>query len=569
MEETEQNEHNQNNQTTCTRVLVPTSNYEKVIIQKTVKPKAKLQRPNQQFKCIMASFLLFPNPPSGSFNPNISMMSIDSAWTNVIEATGSYAARDPTSDLDMCINYLNEIQMFLDNRNSNNLESGIDIANMSRGDCSYLDEPPTRPPPPPPSPIVIQSNGTSHNDDPLTSRRILIRILTTLSEINAVQAIRYGKSRQWKNGANSYTISYSHVSNALNMADEEFVKLLTYKESLLGENSPSTTNNTNIDYKTIQTLQNHISSDCNIIHITNSHFSTQRDKFTAYASSRKSYLELKLQPQYLSRDEIKHKVGHYRWTHNPNPKNDYASIRKNDEMELKEIEDAVVMLDDLECLWISEKVSDMLNGVRHDDSYYRQSRTSINNNVNHDSDVNGNVSYNNQQRQILVVDSNKRYNGIRPMQNLQHPRVSFEEYPDPTNFGWIFTGSCDESFVEFFEKTMDDRPNHNNNNESDDDDDDGGGDRLPYQVKLDFYYTTGSVKTSLFHPIQGQKQLFGLGASITPELYRKILLNPRVHTGQRYHTKRNRPVGGGGSGGGRSGRRGGRGGRGGRRNREI
>jgi hypothetical protein len=113
----------------------------------------------------------------------------------------------------------------------------------------------------------------------------------------------------------------------------------------------------------------------------------------------------------------------------------------------------------------------------------------------------------------------QRYNGIRP--DYQGKRVSFQDYPDPTAHGWTFTGSVEASYVEFFEKKM--------NN---------GG-----LVKLDFYYTTGTIKTVLDHPTSGRNQLFR--ALVTPEQYKAVLDNPRVHTDQGYRRSVDRPVGDG------------------------
>eukprot|EP00804_Cyclotella_cryptica_P002447 CCRYP_019177-RA/>CCRYP_019177-RA protein AED:0.20 eAED:0.19 QI:0/-1/0/1/-1/1/1/0/742 len=111
-----------------------------------------------------------------------------------------------------------------------------------------------------------------------------------------------------------------------------------------------------------------------------------------------------------------------------------------------------------------------------------------------------------------------RYNGLRP--DYAEQRISLEQYPDPTTFGWKFTGSVQRSHVEFFDKKMND-----------------GG-----VVKLDFYYTTGTVKTVLDHPAMGRNQLFR--AQVSPEEYRAILENPRKHTGKGYRRKEDRPVGG-------------------------
>jgi hypothetical protein len=52
-------------------------------------------------------------------------------------------------------------------------------------------------------------------------------------------------------------------------------------------------------------------------------------------------------------------------------------------------------------------------------------------------------------------------------------------------------------------------------------------------VKLDFYYTKGTVKTTLHHPNSGPNPLFRR-CRVYPDLYRKILHHPRVHTGIGY-----------------------------------
>jgi len=113
-----------------------------------------------------------------------------------------------------------------------------------------------------------------------------------------------------------------------------------------------------------------------------------------------------------------------------------------------------------------------------------------------------------------LIPSTPRYNMLRPNYAGQH--VSSQLYPDPTVFGWKFTGSAEESRVEFFEKKMD------------------TGD----VVKLDFYYTTATIKTVLDHPTRGSNQLFR--AQVTSKQYVDIMKNPRAHTGQGYRRKENR-----------------------------
>lgn len=112
-----------------------------------------------------------------------------------------------------------------------------------------------------------------------------------------------------------------------------------------------------------------------------------------------------------------------------------------------------------------------------------------------------------------------RYNGIRPVAaEYDSLRISKELYPDPSSFGWTFTGSNEKSRVEFYERSL----------------------NLGV-VKLDFYYTTGVVKTTLLHPTSGRNSLFR--AQATPEQFAEIMKNPRSHTGQGYRRREDRPSG--------------------------
>ncbi|KAL7505487.1 hypothetical protein ACHAXN_004280 [Cyclotella atomus] len=94
---------------------------------------------------------------------------------------------------------------------------------------------------------------------------------------------------------------------------------------------------------------------------------------------------------------------------------------------------------------------------------------------------------------VTAAARGERYNGRRP--NYRGQRVSTSDYPDATAYGWEFTGSCEGGRAEFFEM---DFATHG-------------------VVKLDFYYTTGTVKTVLDHPRQGVTQLFAKGSSLSPE----------------------------------------------------
>ncbi len=198
-----------------------------------------------------------------------------------------------------------------------------------------------------------------------------------------------------------------------------------------------------------------------------------KDRYQKRARHQIRKLERILQPQWDSRDEVKNRMGHERWNNNPNPKCDYAALRDVSERELRGLQKA------LEKSALSMK-SRLRDGVGH------------------------------------------RYNGRRPediLHNADVGRVGGDHCPDATEYGWTFTGSNPASRVEFFEKIFDY-------------DDDSGG-KL---IKLDWYYTAATIKTAMDHPCMGKTQLFAK-EGVTPDLYVRILENPRVHTEVRCQRK--------------------------------
>eukprot|EP00803_Ostreobium_quekettii_P005961 evm.model.scf_477.3 EVM.evm.TU.scf_477.3 scf_477:30420-30931(+) len=79
---------------------------------------------------------------------------------------------------------------------------------------------------------------------------------------------------------------------------------------------------------------------------------------------------------------------------------------------------------------------------------------------------------------------------------------------NPQDYGWTHTGSNQQSRVEFYQK----------------------GD-----VKMDYYPTTGTTKTSMNHPTQGNTQMFRRG--LTESEFRNVCENPRQHTDVGYQRK--------------------------------
>ena len=245
-----------------------------------------------------------------------------------------------------------------------------------------------------------------------------------------------------------------------------------------------------------------LQADAGIVEVAVKYLTEERDKYRRAAELQADRLRQKLEPQWKARDEAKARIGEERWKNNPRPKLNHAAARRALERQLRDIEVALQQLD----------LMDLPTNVK---DRYQEGRAV-------EMSENGELSEGRRQR----------YNGMRPTDLSK--RVSAEAYPDPTDLGWTFTGSWNNA-VEFFEQRGDDEE----------------------LVKLDWYFTTATVKTSLDHPTQGRTQLFG--AAVTPQIYTDILQNPRAHTNVRYQ-RRNGGRGGRGRGRGRGSR--GRGGRG-------
>ena len=58
------------------------------------------------------------------------------------------------------------------------------------------------------------------------------------------------------------------------------------------------------------------------------------------------------------------------------------------------------------------------------------------------------------------------------------------------------------------------------------------------EVQVNVYTTTGTIGTSLNHPIKGRTQLFRRSITITQ--LKDIFTNPRTHTGRGYYERKER-----------------------------
>lgn len=107
---------------------------------------------------------------------------------------------------------------------------------------------------------------------------------------------------------------------------------------------------------------------------------------------------------------------------------------------------------------------------------------------------------------IQQTTHSDRYNGIRPNDSIT---TRSTQYPDPTLFGWTFTGgSKDSDVMEYFEIAT----------------------NMGGKVQMDFDSSQASIHTILFHPTTGPMVLMPKNTTVTPEEFQTILKNPRYTT---------------------------------------
>lgn len=384
-------------------------------------------------------------------------------WEPVGQEKGTTASNERTSrpvhqSVHRTTGESNRFATFQDDSEDDSLSSrSVNDAEEEEGEAG--DRPVLNREEDPPNAAVPYTEG-------MDMRRLMIRIMNAQSDVWAAKALLFRKQSPpaWTQGAEQYAHCLHRIHSALILADSEISKWISANA---------------VNSRTLLLL----TEDADIVEVAVQTMTTNRGNYLAAALDQEAYLMRKLQPQWQSRDDIKERMGD-RWFQNPHPKQDYAKMRAEYEQQLADVRKAVQCLEQLdttEAEQSSKLLKAKLLGSSSSSSQQQQ-----------------------QQYRTTPSSTSQRYNAQRPVDLTR--RVDMNLYPDPTLFGWAFTGSS--GVTEFFEK-------------------DG--------VKLDWYFTTATIKTSLDHPVQARTQLFG--ARVDPDTYRAILENPRAHTGNRYHRK--------------------------------
>jgi hypothetical protein len=234
---------------------------------------------------------------------------------------------------------------------------------------------------------------------PMTVRRFVIRLLASQSDLLAllsnlvvaaatqstslnttlvpVQATRSGRGRgrrhdstprsqpDWVQAAWYCTTAVQGLQRATEYADSQIAQYLHHMEVVwlqqqmqqiqMAEQqqqqqqlTPPTQVSLEPEQQQQQVQQHLLMEDADICDVAVQRLLYERAKLMRLAQTQKQRLLQLLQPQWISRDEIRERVGNDKWKNNPAPKNDYSRLRAQHERQLKVINTALVTLEEQE-----------------------------------------------------------------------------------------------------------------------------------------------------------------------------------------------------------------------------
>lgn len=235
-------------------------------------------------------------------------------------------------------------------------------------------------------------------------RRLMIRIVTAQSELFAYQASGYRRRQLWSNGAKNCHASLCKIHQGLILADSEISRCLAQGGSSLRERQP-------------------LMEDAAIVEVAVKALTLECDSFVQKALVAKHQLVRKLEAMYIGRYKARMRLGD-KWFQGGRKQQQqpggYQELRDQRENELVEVQ---VALDNLG-QWDTQTLIASADHLK-----LRLTPTPAASMV---------PPRNNQKRPQHILD-----------------RVNLTLYPDPSLFGWKFTGSYIETNgarMEFFEK---------------------------------------------------------------------------------------------------------------------
>jgi len=252
--------------------------------------------------------------------------------------------------------------------------------------------------------IPVLNRRGSHLPDgnTMSMRRIVIRIVTAQSELFACQGRSYRRDQSWALGAQSFHHSLWKINQGLEFANVEVSRCLVSDGLLRGHRQG-------------------LMEDANIVEVAVKALTKEREAFLQLALAKKHKLMQQIAQNELSRNLARMRMGDELWFSNKSGKSEAARLREKQERECVEVGSALnqlVQVDTRSAVQSTIKLKLRLENAKECCSHRQPSYD--------------------------------RHNKARP--SFSEDRIDSSLYPDPSLFGWEFTGSNEQGKVEFFEK---------------------------------------------------------------------------------------------------------------------
>jgi hypothetical protein len=293
----------------------------------------------------------------------------------------------------------------------------------------------------------------------MAMRRLMIRIATAQSELFASQASRYRKLSNWALGAETCHASLWKIHHGLLLADSEISRCLADGTS--------------------PTEREYLMEDAAIVEVAVKSLTQERDSFVQKALAQKHILIRALEVSYIARNKARLRMGEGQWCGNRVRNEQRAREREQQEHQLVDIQVALDHMLQMDTRSLALSADQLKNRLKHTP-----------------------------QASYLI----HRHNKQRPADYVAN-RVSYEQYPDPAAYDWVFTGSYCENGnrLEFFEKLG---------------------------MLLDFDFCTGVLELSWKHlSRQGNTTFFRSSGPTPSNLYLRLLESPRAWEVANEHKK--------------------------------
>jgi hypothetical protein len=184
--------------------------------------------------------------------------------------------------------------------------------------------------------LQLQPGNPGNPDDRgshYSAEDIYIQVVTTLGEMMCKLAEQLAKDHNWVESADRFTQCVRLLTLALEYADNMYARIADQAD---------------LDDRQLDAIAGRVRRNAEAVGLAAGRGTEMRDHFERLAQSRKQKLMNVLTPQWQDRDSAKAKMGEDAWTHNPQPKGDFARRRAAAEKELRELEAAMTSVHEVD-----------------------------------------------------------------------------------------------------------------------------------------------------------------------------------------------------------------------------